>query len=95
MAQLANVLEAIVSQRLIRKLDGQGRALATEVMRMNHGLRTCIRERKVEQIVGLIEIGQGEGMHTIDESLEQLLHSGQISLEETQFNCRDHRRFKS
>ncbi|MGB0775619.1 MAG: type IV pilus twitching motility protein PilT, partial [Akkermansiaceae bacterium] len=94
-AQLANVLEAIVSQRLIRKVDGQGRALATEVMRMNHGLRTCIRERKVEQIVGLIEIGQGEGMHTIDESLEQLLHSGQISLEEAQFNCRDHRRFKS
>ncbi len=48
-AQLANVCEAIISQRLIPQADGQGRVLASEVLRMNHGLRTCIRERKIEQ----------------------------------------------
>ena len=92
-AQLANVLEAIVSQRLIMRSDGQGRVLASEVLRMNHGLRTCIRERKMEQVVGLMEIGQGEGMHTIDESLTQLLQNNQITPDEALFNCRDRKRF--
>ncbi|MBT8036197.1 MAG: PilT/PilU family type 4a pilus ATPase [Verrucomicrobiae bacterium] len=94
-AQLANVLEAIVSQRLIVSADGQGRVLASEVLRMNHGLRTCIRERKIEQVVGLMEIGQAEGMHTIDESLDQLLQHNQITTEEAVFNCRDRKRFKT
>lgn len=92
-AQLANVCEAIVSQRLIPSANGQGRVLASEILRMNHGLRTCIRERKIEQVVGLMEIGQGEGMHTIDESLAQLLNTGQITAQEAIFNCRDHKRF--
>ena len=94
-AQLANVLEAIVSQRLIMRSDGQGRVLASEVLRMNHGLRACIRERKIEQVVGLMEIGQGEGMHTIDESLAQLLQMNQITQEEAVFNCRDQKRFQA
>ena len=93
-AQLANVCEAIVSQRLISRPDGQGRALATEVMVMNHGLRTCIRERKIEQVVGLMEIGQNEGMHTIDESLAQLLKTGQITAVEALHHCRDRKRFQ-
>ncbi|MCP5536092.1 MAG: PilT/PilU family type 4a pilus ATPase [Akkermansiaceae bacterium] len=93
-AQLANVLEAIVSQRLIMRSDGQGRVMASEVLRMNHGLRTCIRERKIEQVVGLMEIGHAEGMHTIDESLAQLLQMNQITHEEVTFNCRDRKRFE-
>ena len=92
-AQLANVCEAIISQRLIPQADGQGRVLASEVLRMNHGLRTCIRERKIEQVVGLMQIGQNEGMHTIDESLAQLLQSKQITAQEALFNCRDRKRF--
>lgn len=92
-AQLANVCEAIISQRLIPRADGQGRVLASEVLRMNHGLRTCIRERKIEQVVGLMEIGQGEGMHTIDESLIHLVNSRQITPQEALFNCRDRKRF--
>ena len=94
-AQLANVCEAIVSQRLIARADGQGRALATEVLLMNHGLRTCIRERKIEQVVGLMEIGQSEGMLTIDESLAQLLDTGQITPQEALLHCRDRKRFQN
>ena len=94
-AQLANVCEAIISQRLVPRADGQGRVLASEVLRMNHGLRTCIRERKIEQVVGLMEIGQNEGMHTIDESLAQLLQSNQITAQEAIFNCRDRKRFEN
>jgi twitching motility protein PilT len=94
-AQLAGVLQAIVSQRLIMRADNNGRVMATEVMLMNHGLRNCIRERKIEQMVGLIEIGQGEGMHTIDESLAHLVESNQITLQEAIYNCRDHKRFET
>ncbi|MDG0993457.1 MAG: PilT/PilU family type 4a pilus ATPase [Akkermansiaceae bacterium] len=94
-AQLANVLQSVVSQRLLARPDGLGRVMASEVMLMNHGIRNCIRERKIEQLVGLMEIGQGEGMHTIDESLAHLLQTKQITLQEALHNCRDHKRFES
>ena len=93
LAQLSNVLEGIVCQRLLPKTDGTGRVLATEVMSVNYGLRTCIRDRKVEQLVGLMEIGSKEGMHTIDDSLELLLQQGTITREEALFQCRDRQRF--
>jgi len=94
-AQLANVLQSVVSQRLLPRPDGLGRVMASEVMLMNHGIRNCIRERKIEQLVGLMEIGQGEGMHTIDESLAHLLQTKQITLQEALHNCRDNKRFES
>lgn len=91
--QLASVLEAIVSQRLVTRADGQGRVLATEVLRANHGLRTCIRERKLEQVVGLMEIGYKDGNRTIDQSIAGLLDAGYISREEALFHCREKRNF--
>lgn len=89
LAQLANALEAVISQRLIPRQDGRGRALATEVLIANHAVRACIRERRYEQLVGLIEIGTKEGMHTIDESLLRLVQNGEISLEAALPHARD------
>ncbi len=91
--QLAGVLEAIVSQRLIQRADGQGHILASEVLRANHGLRACIRERKLEQIVGLMEIGFKDGNRTIDQSIAALLDAGYITREEALFHCREKRNF--
>ena len=91
--QLAGVLEAIVSQRLITRADGQGRILASEVLRANHGIRACIRERKLEQIVGLMEIGFKDGNRTIDQTIASLLENGYITREEALFNCREKRSF--
>ncbi len=91
--QLAGVLEAIVSQRLISRADGQGRILASEVLRANHGIRACIRERKLEQIVGLMEIGFKDGNRTIDQTIGNLLENGFITREEALFNCREKRNF--
>ncbi len=88
-AQLANALEAVVSQRLIAKEDGSGRVLATETLTANPAVRACIRERRWEQLVGLIEIGAKDGMHTIDEDLTGLYLSRQISKEEAIVNARD------
>lgn len=91
--QLAGVLEAVVSQRLIRRADGKGRVLASEVLRANHGLRACIRDRKLEQLVGLMEIGFKEGNRTIDQSIAALLDNGYITREEALFHCREKRNF--
>ncbi|MEO6055036.1 MAG: type IV pilus twitching motility protein PilT [Chthoniobacterales bacterium] len=88
-AQLANCLEAIVSQRLIPRCDIAGRALASEILVANHAVRASIRERRIEQLVGLIEIGAKDGMHTLDESLLQLMQTGMISQEEAALHARD------
>ena len=97
--QLSNCLQAVVSQRLITRQDAPGRVMASEIMRINHGIRACMIERKFEQIVGLIQIGSQEGMHTIDESLAHLLVNRHISLNDALLNCRDeeyiHQNFKA
>lgn len=91
---LAGVLEGVVSQRLIPRADGQGRVLATEVLRPSYAVRNCIRDHKIEQVVGLMEIGAREGNHTIDHSLAALLDAGIITREEALFNCRERRNFE-
>lgn len=88
-AQLANCLQAVVSQRLLPRADGNGRVLASEVMIMNHGIRNCLRTRKYEQIYGLMEIGSQEGMHTIDESLQKLIQQDLIDSEAALSAARD------
>jgi twitching motility protein PilT len=84
-AMLANSLEAVVSQRLVPRADGKGRVLASEILVANLAVRACLRERRWEQIVGLIEIGAKEGMNTIDESLA----AGWITAEEAAAQARD------
>lgn len=94
-AQLGNVLSAIITQRLLPKADGSGRVVATEVLRMNYALRNCVRDRKIEQIVGLMEVGRKEGMHTIDDHLEILLAQNLITRDEVFLQCRDQSRFQA
>lgn len=93
-AQLANSLSAVISQRLLPTEDGKSRALASELLIANLGIRACIREHRWEQLVGLIEIGGREGMHTFDDSLAELYLSRKISKEEALANCRDVERFE-
>ena len=94
-AQLAAALAGIISQRLIPRADGQGRVLASEVLVPNHGIRNCIRERKLEQIVGLMEISHREGCRTIDQSIATLLESGRITRDEALFHCRERKAFEA
>jgi len=88
-AQLANALEAVISQRLLPREDGNGRVVATEILMANNGVRASIREQRWEQLVGLIEIGRKDGMHTIDQDLARLYLDGWISKELAIANARD------
>lgn len=93
-AQLGNALGAVIAQRLLPRVDGVGRALCTEVLVANTAVRACIREKRWEQLVGLIEIGSKDGMHTIDDTLYDLYATGEISFETAVLNARDPKRFE-
>ncbi len=87
--QLANCLKGVLSQRLLSRADGQGRAVATELMLNNMAIASCIRDRKTHQLYGCMEIGKNDGMHTIDDHLIHLLEQNLITPEEAVANARD------
>lgn len=76
--QLAGVLQAVISQQLLRSTDGQRMVAAVEVMIGTIGVRNLIRESKTHQIPSLIETGARYGMQTMESSLEQLVRDGAI-----------------
>jgi twitching motility protein PilT len=82
--QLAGILRAVVSMRLVRAADGPGRVPACEVMVSTGLIRDyIINEEKTSQIRDAIAAGTSQyGMQTFDQSLFSLHQSGLISLEE-------------
>jgi len=82
-AQLSMTLEGVLSQTLIPKASGTGRTLACEVMVPNLAIRNLIREDKVHQVYGQMQIGQARfGMQTMNQSLAQLVQRRVITFEE-------------
>ena len=82
--QLASVLKAAISQRLIPKADGHGRAAAVEVMLATPFIRDCIVDKeKTSLIPGAIASGTSQyGMQTFDQSIFGLYERGDITLDE-------------
>jgi len=78
-AQLSMVLEGIISQSLIPRIGG-GRVLACEIMIATTAVRSMIRDDKVHQLQGVIEIGQQHGMQTMNSTLAKLFQKRQISM---------------
>ncbi|HMG22866.1 MAG TPA: type IV pilus twitching motility protein PilT [Kofleriaceae bacterium] len=80
---LSFVLEGVVTQNLIPRAGGSGRALASEVLVPNAAIRNLIREDKLHQIYSQMQIGQSKfGMQTMNQSLVALYLKQSISLEE-------------
>ena len=77
--QVSSTLQAVISQRLLARVDGSGRVLAYEVLVNNHAVRNVIRENKPQQLPNLMQAGGGIGMCTMDSCIEGLYHSGVIS----------------
>ena len=70
--QLAAVLECVVSQQLLKCLDGNGRVAALEVLFANNAVRNLIREGKTFQITSVIQTSKRLGMQTMDDALYDL-----------------------
>src|SRR5437773_1060101 len=82
--QLASVLKAVISQRLIPRTDGKGRAPAVEIMVSTPLIRDCIVDKdKTHLIHGAIASGTSQyGMQTFDQSIFSLFQRHLISYEE-------------
>ena len=80
--QLSLELLGVISQQLIPKASGRGRVLATEVLIVNHAVRSLIREQKIHQIYSVIQTGQKEGMRTMNQTLYELYVNRVISLDD-------------
>ena len=79
--QLANVLEAVISQQLLPTADGKSRVAAFEVMHANHAVRNLIREGKSHQLTSVMQTNRKLGMITMDEAISKLYFSGRIDRE--------------
>ncbi|HON12471.1 MAG TPA: type IV pilus twitching motility protein PilT [Chitinispirillaceae bacterium] len=77
-AQLSMVLEGIISQSLLPATTG-GRVLACEILVVTMAVRALIRDDKVHQLQGIIEIGQKYGMQTMNSELLRLYQKRLIS----------------
>ncbi len=88
-AQLAFVLEGVITQQLIPHMSGRGRVLVTEVMVCTPAIRATIRDDKVHQIYGLMQAGQKHGMQTMNQCLFKAYMNRQISLDEAMRRSHD------
>jgi twitching motility protein PilT len=82
--QLASVIKAVISQRLIPSVDGKGRVPAVEVLISTAFIRDAILDReKTHLIHGAIAQGTSQyGMQTFDQSIFSLYESKLVSYEE-------------
>lgn len=80
--QLSAVLEGVISQQLIERIDETGRACALEIMTTTSAIRNLIREGKTHQIDSMVQTGYKYGMKSMDMSLAELYKKGMISEEE-------------
>src|SRR5581483_5523682 len=75
-------LRGIISQQLVPKQDGKGRALAIEILVNTPAVANTIRESKTFMLPGIIQTGKKLGMKLMDDSLMELYDAGMISQEE-------------
>jgi twitching motility protein PilT len=81
-AQLAFSLEGIITQTLLPKAKGRGRAMAAEILVCTPAIRALIRDDKVHQIYSMMQSGKKHGMQTMNDSLYQLYMTREVALEE-------------
>jgi twitching motility protein PilT len=81
--KLSFVLQGVVTQQLMPRAGAPGRALAMEILVPNPAIRNLIRENKIHQIYGAMQVGQDKfGMLTLNQSLMNLYFRRFITLEQ-------------
>ncbi len=81
-AQLAFVLEGVVTQTLLQNSSGRGRSMACEILVATPAIRALIRDDKVHQIYSALQTGKKHGMQTMNDSLYQLQMTRRVNPEE-------------
>lgn len=78
-AMLSESLQAVISQTLLKTIDGHGRIAAHEIMLGTPAIRNLIREAKVAQMYSAIQTGGALGMQTLDACLQDLVRRRRIT----------------
>lgn len=87
-AMLAESLQAVISQVLLKKVGG-GRVAAHEIMLASSAIRNLIRENKVPQMYSVIQTSNKKGMQTLDQDLLRLVDDEIISKEQAYIKAYD------
>ncbi len=77
-SMISSSLEAIISQTLLKRVQG-GRVAAHEILIGTNAIRSMIKENKIAQMKSALQTGAGDGMQTLDQSLQKLMTLGHIS----------------
>jgi twitching motility protein PilT len=81
-SQLADSLRAVVVQRLLPRVRGDGRVLALEILRVNHAVGALIRDGKTSQVASTLQAGKREGMLSLERCLADKVQAGEVRLED-------------
>jgi twitching motility protein PilT len=92
-AQLAFVLEGVITQTLLPKAKGRGRCMAAEIMVATPAIRALIRDDKIHQIYSAMQSGKKFGMQTMNDALFQLYTSREVAQEECERVSHDPKEF--
>ncbi len=85
-SMLSESLRAVIAQTLLKKIGG-GRVAAHEIMIGTPAIRNLIRENKVAQMYSAIQTGQGIGMQTLDQCLQDLVAKGIVSKQDAKMKA--------
>jgi twitching motility protein PilT len=81
-AQLAFVLEGVVTQTLLQRVKGRGRVMAAEIMVCTPAIRALIRDEKIHQIESAMQAGKKYGMQTLNDAMYQLYLGREVTKQE-------------
>ncbi len=91
---LAGSLKGVIAQQLVKRADGKGMTIATEILLGSLALGNMIRDGKTFQIPSAMQMGRASGMITMEESLLNLYKKGVITFEEAAKKAPDPKTFK-
>ncbi len=85
-SMLSESLRAVIAQTLLKKIGG-GRCAAHEILIATPAIRNLIRENKVAQMYSAIQTGQGIGMQTLDQCLQDMVAKGLVSKQDAKMKA--------
>ena len=81
-SMLSSSLQAVITQKLIKRSDGNGRVAAHEIMVVIPAIANLIRENKIPQVASMMQVNRSKGMQTMKDAVYELLEQGIISHDE-------------
>ncbi len=78
---LSLCLKGILSQRLLPRADGKGRALGLELLTLGPASAKLVREQRIDELMDLMKASEDPGIVTFNQSLLRLFQEGRITLE--------------